>query len=135
MSKSYDPNPDEAPGNFYVDRSRWLDYLAERRDVTHGEFRVAYFIASKINPDDRSMWWNVMKIAKVLGVSSATVSASTRKLEHLGLMVITKGAKGSKRYSFRMPFDPETAARQNKPQKRAGNRRKSRTRILETKNE
>lgn len=43
--------------NFYGLRGQWLDYLVERQDLTHGDFRVAYFIASKINPTDNCMWW------------------------------------------------------------------------------
>jgi DNA-binding transcriptional MocR family regulator len=104
--------------NFYVTRSQWLDYLVERRDLTHGDFRIAYFIASKINPADGCMWWSVGKIALELSVSIGTVTAATDKLSDRGLLVITKGRKGMNYYYMRMPLDPHGAARANTPIRR-----------------
>lgn len=96
--------------NFYAFRGQWLDYLVERQDLTHGDFRVAYFIASKINPTDGCMWWGVKKIAKELGVSIRTVTSATNKLSHALLLVITKGQKGMNYYHMRMPIDPARGA-------------------------
>lgn len=119
--------------NFYVTRSQWLDYLALRRDLTHGDFRVAYFIASKINPADGCMWWSVGKIALELSVSIATVTSATERLADRGLLVITKGRKGMNYYYMRMPIDPHGAARSNirEKRKRTGGR-KSRVSEIET---
>jgi DNA-binding MarR family transcriptional regulator len=108
-------NEDE---NFYARRGQWLDYLVTRRDLTHGDFRVAYFIASKIRRAGQTMWWSVPRIAEELGVSIATVTAATDKLNNAGLLVISKGAKGSYRYGMRMPIDPVAAAFAAAPQKR-----------------
>jgi biotin operon repressor len=109
------PNEDE---NFYARRGQWLDYLVTRRDLTHGDFRVAYFIASKIKSSDQAMWWSVPRIAEELGISIATVTAATDKLNNAGLLVITKGPKGSYRYGMRMPIDPVAAAFAAMPHKR-----------------
>jgi len=109
-------NDDE---NFYSDRSKWTDYVASRRDITHGQFRVGYFIASKVNAVDRCMWWNVDEIARALGVSNITVSNATKTLSYLGLMVVSKGSKGSHSYSLRMPFDPDADRLRHKPKPRA----------------
>lgn len=100
----------EAEDNFLVFRSQWLDYVNLRRDVTHADFRVAYFIASKINAEDRCMWWGVRTIASELGVSIATVTAATDRLSNEGLLIVTTRAKGAYRYSMRMPLDPDGAA-------------------------
>lgn len=91
---------------FYAFRGQWLDYLSTRHDLTHGDFRVAYFIASKINPSDKCMWWGVYRILEDLPVSLATFTAATDKLSEKGLLVIAKGAKGAHSYSMRMPIDP-----------------------------
>lgn len=119
--------------NFYAYRGQWLDYLVERRDLTHGDFRVAYFIASKINPTDGCMWWGVKTIAKELGVSVGTVTTATERLADKLLLVVTKRAKGLKVYSMRMPFDPAQAAFSAEPERRKKTGgRKSRISISET---
>lgn len=96
-----------AEQSFYQERMEWLDFVAGHPSVSHGDFRVAYFIARKINADDQKMWWRVAKIAKALGVSTATVSAATMNLEHLHLMSIGRPARGINSYSIRMPFDTD----------------------------
>jgi len=110
--------------NFYAERGQWLDYLVERRDLTHGDFRVAYFIASKINPKDKAMWWAVSTIAAELGVSLATVTRATARLSEKGLLVISKMRKGAHSYSIRMPFDPAAEAHKFRPlsKKKTGGR-------------
>lgn len=92
--------------NFYAVRWQWLGYLVERQDITHGDFRVAYFIASKINPNGGTMWWRVDSIANEMGVSIATVTHATRRLNELGFLVVTKGGKGLHRYSMNIPYEP-----------------------------
>lgn len=101
--------PDNTDSNFYAFRGQWLDHLVERQDLTHGDFRVAYFIASKINPTDKCMWWGVRKIAEEMGVSVVTVTAATARLDKAGLLVVTKAKNGSYRYSMRLPIDPSGA--------------------------
>ncbi|QND42989.1 hypothetical protein HB770_21035 [Rhizobium leguminosarum bv. viciae] len=95
----------DAQENFYHMRMEWLDFVVSHPSVSHGDFRVAYFIARKINADDQKMWWRVSKIAKGLGVSTATVSAATMNLEHLHLMTIGRPSRGINSYAIRMPFD------------------------------
>jgi DNA-binding MarR family transcriptional regulator len=111
---------DQDEEKFYAKRGQWLDYLVCRRDLHHGVFRVAYFIASKINPKDECMWWGVAKIAEELQVSIRTVTAAIDKLSQheTGLLVVTKGAHGSNRYFMRMPKDPADAAFKAMPLKR-----------------
>lgn len=94
-----------AQESFYQSRMEWLDFVAGHPSVSHGDFRVAYFIARKINADDQKMWWRVAKIAKALGVSTATVSAATMNLEHLQLMTIGRPSRGINTYALRMPLD------------------------------
>lgn len=109
---------DEPVGVFYTERNQWTDYLVTRRDLTHGDFRVAYFIASKINADKETMWWSVARIASELEVSIATVTSATEKLNNAGLLTITKGRKGAYYYAMRMPLDPGWAAVSARPEKR-----------------
>lgn len=101
--------PSDTEDNFYAFRGQWLDHLVERQDLTHGDFRVAYFIASKINPTDNCMWWGVRTIADEMGVSVGTVTSATARLTKAGLLVATKGRNGSYRYSIRLPLDPRAA--------------------------
>lgn len=105
MSHFMNEDDDEVE-SFYAFRGRWLDYLNTRYDLTHGDFRAAYFVASKINPDDKCMWWGVTSIMEDLPMSLATFTSATKKLADAGLLVITKGAKGAHSYSMRMPIDP-----------------------------
>lgn len=107
--------------NFYALRGQWLDYLVQRQDITHGDFRVAYFIASKINPAGGTMWWRVDSIADAMAVSIATVTAATRRLNKIGFLVITKGQKGLYRYSMRIPYDPVGKVREKR--KKTGGRK------------
>ena len=100
---------DGTDDNFYAFRGQWLDHLVERQDLTHGDFRVAYFIASKINPTDNCMWWGVRTISEEMGVSVGTVTAATSRLSKAGLLVVAKGRNGSYRYSIRLPIDPRAA--------------------------
>lgn len=100
-----------------------------RQDITHGDFRVAYFIASKINPAGGSMWWRVDSIAGAMAVSIATVTAATRRLNQIGFLVITKGQKGLYRYSMHIPYDPVGRSREKR--KKTGGR-KSRVSNIET---
>lgn len=99
-------NEDE---NFYAFRGRWCDHVVMRQDLTHGDFRVAYFIASKISADTQKMWWGVKKISAESGISLATVTGAIDKLNDAGLLIVVKGAKGSHTYSLRMPIDPGMA--------------------------
>ncbi|WP_376742481.1 helix-turn-helix domain-containing protein [Ensifer canadensis] len=99
---------------FYRKRKEWLDYLCERDDITHGAFRVGYFIARKINADDQRMWWSVKKIAVTIGVSTATVSSATAMLQDAGLLVCVRPARGINSYSIRMPYDPEGQLRRKR---------------------
>lgn len=99
---------------FYRKRKEWLDYLCERDDITHGAFRVGYFIARKINADDQRMWWSVDKIARTIGVSTATVSSATALLQDEGLLVCVRPSRGVNSYSLRMPYDPEGQARRKR---------------------
>lgn len=117
--------PDDNASTFYAFRGMWLDHLVERQDLTHGDFRVAYFIASKINPDDECMWWGVKTIAEEMGVSIGTVTNATERLIKADLIVITKGQKGLYRYFMRMPFDPADAAFRaiRKKRKKTGGRK------------
>lgn len=97
---------DDNPENFYAFRGQWLDHLVVRHDLTHADFRVAYFLASKINAEDKCMWWSVSSIARELPVSIATITAATDKLTEAGVLVVTTRAKGAYSYGMRMPLDP-----------------------------
>lgn len=92
---------------FYKKREDWIEYVCGRRDVKHAHFRIAYFMARKMNGKEQCMWWGVETIAKELGVSTATVTAATIYMQDEGLMVVTRPARGVNHYWIRMPYDPE----------------------------
>lgn len=101
------PKP-PAPARFYKMRMDWLDFLSTMSAVSHAEFRVAFFIAMRMNGRDQSSWWEVKQIAKQIGCSTNTVSDATTKLEQLGLMVVVRSKRAGNRYSIRMPDHRET---------------------------
>lgn len=122
--------------SFYIERAKWMDYVHARRDFSHGEFRVAYFIASKINPGDDCMWYSVKRIAKETPASLATVEKTIAKLDQFRLIMIGKkkiGRQTVDTYSFRMPLDADDQAfrAQKTPRRKTGGR-KSRVSINET---
>lgn len=113
--------------SFYIERAKWCDYVHSRRDFTHAEFRVAYFIASKINADEDCMWWSVKSIASEIPASLATVEKTIAKLDYFRLITIGKKKVGRQTvdtYSFRMPMDAEDQSfrAQKKTRKKTGGR-------------
>lgn len=115
--------------SFYRERAIWTDYVHARRDFSHAEFRVAYFIVSKINSIDDCMWYSVKRIAKETPASLATVEKTIKKLDHFRLISIGKRKMGRQTldtYSFRMPLDAEDQAfKAEKPKrKRTGGRKR-----------
>lgn len=121
--------------NFYVERARWTDYVHSRRDFTHAQFRVAYFIVSKINPADDCMWYSVKRIAKETPASIATVEKTLEKLDGCRLIVIGKrkiGRQTLDTYSFRMPLDADDQAfKAEKPKRKKTGGRKRRVSLNE----
>lgn len=94
--------------NWYTERGAWMDYVSERRDFTHAEFRVAYFIASKTNPAHGCMWYGMKSIAEGSMASLAVVKATIDKLDRCRLIIIGKrkvGRQTVNTYMWRMPLD------------------------------
>lgn len=89
---------------FYRFRSEWLDAVFQHHEVSHADFRVAYFIARRINANERSMWWQVKEIAKGAQCSTRTVSDATMKLERLGFLDVIRPARGVNSYRLVMPY-------------------------------
>ncbi|MGN6779209.1 replication/maintenance protein RepL [Rhizobium sp.] len=122
--------------NFYIERAKWTDYVHARRDFTHGEFRVAYFIVSKINADDECMWYSVKRIAAETPASLATVENTISKLDNSRLISIGKkkiGRQTVDTYAFRMPLDAEDQAfKAVKPERKKTGGRKPRVSKNET---
>lgn len=113
--------------SFYIERAKWADYVHARRDFTHAEFRVAYFIVSKINAGDDCMWYSVKRIAKETPASLATVEKTLAKLDKCRLILIGKkkiGRQTVDTYSFRMPMDADDQAfkAMKKTRKKTGGR-------------
>lgn len=122
--------------SFYIERAMWLDYVHARRDFSHAEFRVAYFIASKINPKDDCMWYAVKTIARETPASLATVEKTISKLDEFRLIYIGKrkiGRQTVDTYSFRMPLDADDQAfKAEKPKRKKTGGRKRRVSLNET---
>ena len=99
--------------SFYTERGAWTDYVCDRKDLTHAEFRVAYFIASKTNPNEGCMWYSVKRIAAESFVSLAVVTATIEKLDKSRLIMIGKrkiGRQTVNTYMWRMPLDAKEQA-------------------------
>ena len=86
--------------SFYTERGAWTDYVCSRKDFTHAEFRVAYFIASKTNPYDGCMWYTVKRIAVESFVSLSMVTATIEKLDKARLIMIGKRKIGRQTVSY-----------------------------------
>lgn len=95
----------QAAAAFYEKRRLWLDYLSTNHQISHVEFRVAYFISQRMNGEDQSSWWSVKEIAKQVGCSTHSVSAATMKLEDLRLLIAVRPARGGNEYFIRMPYE------------------------------
>lgn len=99
--------------SFYSERGEWADYVSQRRDFTHAEFRVAYFIASKTNPREGCMWYSMKSIAAGSMVSLAVVKDTIDKLDRCRLIIIGKRKAGRQTvntYMWRMPLDADEQA-------------------------
>lgn len=99
--------------SFYSERGAWTDYVCDRRDFSHAEFRVAYFIASKTNPYDDCMWYSMKRIAAESMVSLAVTKSAIEKLEQCRLIMIGKRKMGRQTvntYMWRMPMDASEQA-------------------------
>lgn len=121
---------------FYAHRAQWMDYVHGRKDFSHAEFRVAYFIASKINPVDDCMWYSVKNIAQQTPASIATVEKTIAKLDKFRLIYISKlkmGRQTIDAYSIRMPIDAdEQAFKAEKPRRKKTGGRAPRVSLNET---
>lgn len=98
----------QAAREFFQKRTEWIDYLMTNRKIGHVEFRIACFIAKRMNGDDQACWWSVKAIAKELGVSTKSVSATTAKLESLDLLICHRPKRGGNCYYLRMPYTRRT---------------------------
>jgi hypothetical protein len=114
--------------SFYSERGAWTDYVCDRKDFSHAEFRVAYFIASKTNPYDGCMWYSMKRIAEESMVGLATVKAAIEKLDRSRLMIVGRRKMGRQTvntYMWRMPLDAKDQAFKavKKTRKKTGGRK------------
>lgn len=99
--------------SFYWERSAWVDYISDRRDITHAQFHVAYFIARQTNPRDGCMWWSVKAIARETRASLSVVEGTIALLDKCRLIVVGKkkvGRQTVNTYMWRMPLDAREQA-------------------------
>lgn len=77
----------DAATAFYDKRRKWLDHVSEHPGIGHASFRVAFFIAQRMNGNDQASWYSVRQMAKRLSMSTRTVSDAIMELEGEGLLV------------------------------------------------
>jgi DNA-binding MarR family transcriptional regulator len=77
----------EAAIAFYDKRRKWLAYVSENPAIGHASFRVAFFIAQRMNGDNQASWYSVRQMAKRLSMSTRTVSDAIMELEGEGLLI------------------------------------------------
>lgn len=77
----------ESAAAFYDKRRKWIDYVSERPEIGHAAFRVAFFIAQRMNGDSQASWYSVRQIAARLSMSTRTVSDAIMELECEGLLI------------------------------------------------
>lgn len=94
----------EASAAFYDKRRQWIDLVCEDHRVGHATFRVGHWLAKKMNGKDQCCWYSVAVIAKLLGVSTKTVTQATTELETLGLMIIIRQKGKGNTYHIRSPI-------------------------------
>lgn len=77
----------EAAAAFYDKRRKWLNYVSEHSGIGHASFRVAFFIAQRMNGENQASWYSVRQIAERLSMSTRTVSDAIMELEGEGLLI------------------------------------------------
>jgi DNA-binding MarR family transcriptional regulator len=80
---------------FYRARTMWMDRLNRRKDITANEYRVATYIAFRMNGVDQCSWPSQETIADDLGLSRETVNRITRSLKQKGVLTIEGGKTGT----------------------------------------
>lgn len=94
----------QAAEEFYKLRREWLGYLSTHSDVSHVTFRVAYFIANRMNGDNQSSWWSRHDIAKQIGASPRSVSDAIGSLEDIGVLIVVRSKGAVNEYHIRLPY-------------------------------
>lgn len=80
---------------FYKARTMWMDRLNRRKDITANEYRVATYIAFRMNGVEQCSWPSQETIADDLGLSRETVNRITRSLKQKGVLTIEGGKTGT----------------------------------------
>lgn len=96
--------PTATATEFYENRQKWVDLVLEHHGVGHASARVGVWLARKMNGDDQCCWWSVGRMAKILGMSTRTISDATTELESQGLLVIVRRKGRGNTYFIRAPF-------------------------------
>ena len=72
------------------------DYLNQHPDLTHAEFRIAYFVAHSDygKQKDGRFWYGAEAIAEKVHCDRSTVVRALQKFERLGWMTTLEGERG-----------------------------------------
>lgn len=95
----------EAATAFYDKRRKWLEFVNENPAIGHASFRVAFFIAQRMNGNDQASWYSVRQIAKRLSMSTRTVSDAIRELEGEGILIPCRTLGRRSSYLIRLPYE------------------------------
>jgi len=95
---------DQQAAAFYDARRKWIDLVLEHPSVSHATARVGVWLAKKMNGKDQCCWWSVGRIAKILHMSTKTVTQATTELDALGLMLVVRKKGKGNTYFIRAPF-------------------------------
>ncbi|MCP4998656.1 MAG: hypothetical protein GY933_07800 [Hyphomicrobiales bacterium] len=105
FAKTEDPcaSKDKPANAFYLDRAKWIEFVCRAPGVSHCTFRVAAFIAFRINAKDKTCWWSVRAIADEIGCTNKMVSSATKELQELGLLSVSR-KPGSRNNLYELIF-------------------------------
>ena len=96
---------DEAKAAFYEKRRKWLDYICTRCALSDRGFRVGYWLAKRMNGDDKRCWYTHKQIAKIMGMSHDKVLRAITELEDERVLVVVRDHRKANSYSIRMPYE------------------------------
>ncbi len=94
----------ESKQDFYEQRRQWTEYVCGHPDVPDRAFRVGFWLARRMNADDRCCWYSVKRIAKEMNRKPRSVQYALADLVEAKVLLVVPEAGKTNRYFLRAPF-------------------------------
>ena len=94
----------ESALEFYDRRRRWVEYISTHPDVSDRAFRVGYWLAQRMNGEDRCCWYSKGRIAKEMGRSQRCIQYAISELREVKVMLVIEEKGKPNTYFLHAPF-------------------------------